>query len=122
MYFTTGREVVAFSVALTHAATVLGGTKILFNHTLYDTNCDYDRSAGNFVASSTGPYEFNFHLTGHPHGGTIWFELWKNERYELSNNYCLLRCRFNKTGTSNDFQQSKLKGIINFTSPSPSLF
>ena len=72
----------AFSVALTQSTTVIGGNKVVFNKILYDENCDYNRSTGEFIAAANGVYEFNFHLTGHP-GGTIWFELWMNDRYVL---------------------------------------
>ena len=78
----TGRTVVAFSVALTQSVTVLGGDKVVFNQVLYDENCDYNRSTGDFIAAANGVYEFNFHLVGLP-GGTIWFELWMNDRYVL---------------------------------------
>ena len=69
-------------MALTKSTTVIGGNKVVFNKILYDENCDYNRSTGEFIAAANGVYEFNFHLTGHP-SGTIWFELWMNDRYVL---------------------------------------
>ena len=53
--------IVAFSVGLSHHATVTNHNKVVFDRIFFDLNSVYDRKSGEFTAPSGGVYEFNYH-------------------------------------------------------------
>lgn len=78
---TSGREpIIAFSVGLSHHATVADQSKVIFDRIFIDLNHVYDQRLGEFIAPVSGLYEFNYHALGKLNG-KIWLELFRNYRY-----------------------------------------
>ncbi|XP_045163918.2 uncharacterized protein LOC123528253 [Mercenaria mercenaria] len=77
----SGQEpVIAFSVGLSHHATVADHYKVIFDRVFIDLQHAYDQKTGEFIVPVSGLYEFSYHALG-KRNGTIWLELFHNYRY-----------------------------------------
>ncbi|XP_053378610.1 uncharacterized protein LOC128548191 [Mercenaria mercenaria] len=70
----------AFSVGLSHHATVADHYKVIFDRVFIDLQHAYDQKTGEFIVPVSGLYEFNYHALGRQNG-KIWLELFHNYRY-----------------------------------------
>ncbi|XP_053379495.1 uncharacterized protein LOC123526879 [Mercenaria mercenaria] len=77
----SGQEkIIAFSVGLSHHATVTSNNKVIFDRIFLDLQHAYNQMSGEFIVPVSGLYEFNYHALG-KQNGKIWLELVHNYRY-----------------------------------------
>ncbi|XP_060608068.1 uncharacterized protein LOC132760165 [Ruditapes philippinarum] len=77
----SGQEaIIAFSVGLSHHATVTNSNKVMFDRVFLDLQRVYNPQTGEFVAPVSGLYEFNYHALG-KQNGKLWLELYHNYKY-----------------------------------------